>query len=164
MRSSRNGLATVAFVLAAAVTPAAHAQTPCREQVVADWAAGRLGPDYPVACYQAALAHLPDDVRTYSSAEDDIRRALLGAVEARAKQVVAAAPTPLEPSVRRPAVRHAKAKPVRRPETAVRVAPPPVAVTAPNGGGRSRRALVVGVVALWLVVAAAYLALRRRRA
>ena len=36
---------------------------------------------YPVSCYRAALDQMPEDVRIYSSAESDIKRALL-AVEA----------------------------------------------------------------------------------
>ena len=80
-----------AFLLGVAVsslarTPSAHAQSPCWHRVVADWSAGSLGDSYPIACYEAAIAHLPEDVRIYSSAEADIRRAMLAALPVRAKR------------------------------------------------------------------------------
>jgi hypothetical protein len=44
-----------------------------------DWYDGRIDHTYPIACYDAALKHLPTDVQEYSSAHDDIERALLDA-------------------------------------------------------------------------------------
>ena len=41
-----------------------------------DWYDGRIDQTYPVHCYRDALKHLPADVQTYSSAHDDILRAL----------------------------------------------------------------------------------------
>jgi hypothetical protein len=60
------------------VSPAAAA-TPCWQRLIDDYSDGRIDRTYPVACYGQALAHLPEDVRVYSSAEDDIQRALLAA-------------------------------------------------------------------------------------
>jgi hypothetical protein len=134
----------------------AHAQAPCSERVTADWAAGRLGPGYPVACYQAALAHLPEDVRIYSSAEDDIRRAMLAAITSQAKR-----PAP------RPAVRRVAAAQPRRPAVAAAPAREAVAESVPNRGGRSIRAplavLVSAALVLVLAVAWTYRARRFRR-
>ena len=62
----------VALVLAA---PAGAASS-CAARLIADWRDGRIDGTYPVACYRQALAHLPEDIRVYSSAPSDITRAL----------------------------------------------------------------------------------------
>ena|SRR5204863_2682299 len=54
----------------------AGAATSCGTRVLDDWRDGRLDGTYPVACYRQALAHLPEDVRVYSTAQSDITRAL----------------------------------------------------------------------------------------
>ena len=69
-------LIALVAALAAAVSPAAAAK-PCWQRLIDDYSDGRIDRTYPVACYSQALAHLPEDVRVYSSAEDDIHRALL---------------------------------------------------------------------------------------
>jgi hypothetical protein len=54
--------------------------TRCGARVVSDWADdGRLQGTYDVACYRAALRRLPEDLRAYSSAPDDLQRALQSA-------------------------------------------------------------------------------------
>jgi hypothetical protein len=45
-----------------------------------DWYDGRIDGSYPRHCYNDALKHLPADVSTYSSAHDDILRALQSAI------------------------------------------------------------------------------------
>jgi hypothetical protein len=60
------------------VAPAAAA-TPCWKSLLNDWYDGRIDKVYPRHCYQDALKHLPDDVATYSSARDDIQRAMQSA-------------------------------------------------------------------------------------
>ena len=45
-----------------------------------DWYDGRIDGSYERHCYTEALKHLPADVSTYSSAHDDILRALQSAV------------------------------------------------------------------------------------
>ncbi len=50
--------------------------TPCWQTVVTDWSDGRIDGTYPIACYRHALRALPEDIRLYSSAVDDIKRAL----------------------------------------------------------------------------------------
>jgi hypothetical protein len=64
--------ALVALVLAA---PAGAASS-CAARLIADWRDGRIDRTYPVACYRQALAHLPEDLQVYSSAQNDITRAL----------------------------------------------------------------------------------------
>jgi hypothetical protein len=75
-------LLVVAAALAGAVVthPApASAASPCWKVLLNDWYDGRIDHTYPVHCYREALKHLPADVQTYSSAHDDIQRALQSA-------------------------------------------------------------------------------------
>ena len=77
-------LATV--VLAAQAGVAAGA-TPCWKKLLNDWYDGRIDNVYPVSCYRQTLQHLPEDISVYSSARDDILRALQSArVQLRKKQ------------------------------------------------------------------------------
>ena len=67
-----------AFVsLLVATAPAASAAPPCGRQVVDDWwTDGRIDGTYADHCYDDAIESLPRDVRDYSSAQEDITRAL----------------------------------------------------------------------------------------
>jgi hypothetical protein len=58
-----------------------QAKTGCVSRLLADWRDGRIDGTYSVGCYRTALAHLPEDVRIYSSAESDIKRALVARSE-----------------------------------------------------------------------------------
>jgi uncharacterized membrane protein YgcG len=80
-------LGIVALALgAAAVRPApAQAATPCWKLLLNDWYDGRIDQTYSVHCYKDALKHLPADVQTYSSAHDDILRALQTAIAKQKK-------------------------------------------------------------------------------
>lgn len=80
------GLASVAL-LAALAQPAraASAATPCWKVLLNDWYDGRIDGTYPRHCYNDALKHLPADVSTYSSAHDDILRALQSAIAKQRK-------------------------------------------------------------------------------
>jgi hypothetical protein len=69
-------VAMAAGLLALAVTGTAGAAPSCGTRLLDDWRDGRIDNTYPVACYRQALAHLPEDVRVYSSAQADITRAL----------------------------------------------------------------------------------------
>jgi len=86
-------------VLAAALTGSlvrpmtAAAATPCWKTLLTDWYDGRIDNTYPLHCYQDALRHLPADVQTYSSAHDDIVRALQNARATLKKEHKAATPT-----------------------------------------------------------------------
>lgn len=62
--------------LLAVPAPASAAQ-PCGRQVIDDWYDdGRVDGTYALHCYDDAIEILPRDVRDYSSAKDDIQRAL----------------------------------------------------------------------------------------
>jgi hypothetical protein len=70
-------------LLTGAARPAAAA-TPCWKALLNDWYDGRIDQIYPSHCYTEAISHLPSDVQTYSSAREDILRALQSA-KARAR-------------------------------------------------------------------------------
>ena len=63
----------------------ATAATPCWKLLLNDWYDGTISNVYPIPCYHQAIAHLPTDIKVYSSAADDINRALQAAI-ARQKQ------------------------------------------------------------------------------
>ena len=71
------GLALLlALALMVGARPAA-AKTPCWKQVVNDWVEdSRIDRTYPRHCYSEALKNVPNDVRDYSSFEEDIQSAL----------------------------------------------------------------------------------------
>jgi hypothetical protein len=65
--------------LALGAVPAA-AKAPCWQLVINDWYDGRIDHTYPIACYQQAIQHLPEDVKDYSGAADEISRAMFAAI------------------------------------------------------------------------------------
>jgi hypothetical protein len=68
-------LVLAALASLAAAGPARAAS--CADQVIDDWYDNaRVDRIYALACYDAAIKKLPPDVLDYSSARDDIRRAL----------------------------------------------------------------------------------------
>jgi hypothetical protein len=75
-------LAIVPGAVCAAPSPSAIAGTEaCADAVVVDWSDnGRIDARYPLECYGAAIEELPPDVRDYSTATDEITRALAHAV------------------------------------------------------------------------------------
>jgi cobalamin biosynthesis Mg chelatase CobN len=71
-------LAPIAALVAllGAAAPASAAPS-CARQVIDDWYDdGRVDRTYPLHCYDDAIEALPPDVRDYSSAKEDIQRAL----------------------------------------------------------------------------------------
>ena len=71
-------LAALAALLAVlAVAAPAGAAASCGRQVIDDWYDdGRVDGTYALHCYDDAIEALPRDVRDYSSAKEDIERAL----------------------------------------------------------------------------------------
>lgn len=71
-----------AVVLLAALTSLVASAAPadaagsCGRQVINDWYDGRIDGTYDLHCYDDAIEQLPRDLRDYSSAPDDIQRAL----------------------------------------------------------------------------------------
>jgi hypothetical protein len=82
---ARCALVAVALVAAFARPAPAAAATPCWKALLNDWYDGRIDKTYAVHCYNDALKHLPADVQTYSSAHDDIQRALQSALAKQRK-------------------------------------------------------------------------------
>ena len=67
------------------------ARAHCADAVLRDWTAGTLvGDAYPSNCYQAAIDALPEDLRAYTTAADDIRHAQISAT----RELAAAATRP----------------------------------------------------------------------
>jgi hypothetical protein len=94
----RRTLQTTLLVLAAAagailLAGPAAAKDPCWKTLIDDWYDGRIDNVYPVACYRAALEHMPEDVAQYSSLGDDINRALQAAVAAQGSNGGSSGPT-----------------------------------------------------------------------
>jgi hypothetical protein len=76
--------AVVAGLLVALFVPArAAAATPCWKKVLNDWSNGRAIGSYPLHCYRDAISHLPEDLRDYSSAADDINAAMQAQIAKR---------------------------------------------------------------------------------
>jgi hypothetical protein len=74
--------AVAAIAATVVVAPAPAAASSCANAVVADWRDnGRIDKTYSPQCYRAAVDTLPEDVRVYSSAQNDITRALQARVE-----------------------------------------------------------------------------------
>jgi hypothetical protein len=74
----------VAQMLFAIVPPPASAAEVCWKMLVNDyWADRRLDRPYSVSCFREAIDKLPPDVREYSDAQDELRRALALAVRDR---------------------------------------------------------------------------------
>jgi hypothetical protein len=71
----------VSVSLLAAGPSAAHAGTPCWSRVISDWTSdGVINGHYSPHCLRQAIKHTPEDLRDYSSIDDDITAALLDTV------------------------------------------------------------------------------------
>jgi hypothetical protein len=72
--------AAVVSVLAVAASPSvAHAAEPCWQRVIDDWTKdGKIDGHYSPRCLRQAIKNTPEDLRDYSSIDDDIQAALLG--------------------------------------------------------------------------------------
>ena len=89
MTPLRIALTTAAATLALLALGAAPASAakPCWYKVQNDWYRhGQVMGTYPVHCYVEAIQKLPEDSKTYSSAPDDIRRAMLARDPHRARR------------------------------------------------------------------------------
>lgn len=87
----------VSALLLAQASPA-HAGTPCWKKLLNDWYDGRIDNVYPIHCYQDTLKHLPEDISVYSSAREDITRALQNARAQLEKAKKSTGPNALVPA------------------------------------------------------------------
>ena len=81
MRSLLGAGSLAALLLAFTAAPASASA--CGQRVLDDWYDdGNVAATYPIHCYREAIADLPEDVQSYSSAEEDISAAMLAAIAA----------------------------------------------------------------------------------
>ena len=152
MSSIRKLLVLAACACAAAIpTAPASAQVPCWKLLLNDWYGGSLTHIYPVHCYREAIDHLPSDVKEYSSARDDILRAMQQAIaeEKKTHHTV----TAIEPA---PSTTTTGAGSVGGTTTTKKQGPVPVAIKHLSGGGVDTfplPLLILGGLALLLVAA-----------
>lgn len=77
-------LLALALALGALTSPGAALARSCGDDVVGDWYDnGRVDKIYPLKCYDEAIDGLPVDVVDYSSAKEDIQRALQLAIRGK---------------------------------------------------------------------------------
>jgi hypothetical protein len=76
-------VAFAAGLLLLALPGTAAAKPPCWKQVLNDWSNGRPIGVYPLHCYRDAIRNLPEDLRDYSNAADDIQAALQAQISKR---------------------------------------------------------------------------------
>jgi len=81
-------VAFAAGLLLLALPGTAAAKTPCWKQVLNDWSNGRAIGVYPLHCYRDAIRNLPEDLRDYSSAADDIQAALQAQIGKRTNRTI----------------------------------------------------------------------------
>jgi hypothetical protein len=133
---------------AATAPPAAVADTACWVKLLNDWYDGRIDNVYPLPCYEQAIKHLPTDVDVYSSARDDIRRAL---ALASAHEKNPKAPLPTITTRGPGAVKGASSPGRTKPE-----GPIPTAIDSSSKGGATSfplPLLILGGLALFLLAA-----------
>lgn len=96
-------IALVAALAAAGALTAptvADAKSPCWKRLLDDWVVdGRIDKAYPATCYRETIKRLPRDLDDYSSAREDISRALLTAARGNGGEP----PRTIEPPVNRAA-------------------------------------------------------------
>jgi len=113
----------------------AHAATPCWKTLINDWYDTKIDKTYPIPCYQQAIDHLPTDAQLYSSAKEDILRAMSRQVAA---EKAAQTPTTTEQQATPPPTTTEAPPPAtteQAPPTTTEqapVAPPPTTTTTPT--------------------------------
>lgn len=83
MRAAGFALVSLLSILAGGST--AGAAPTCADVVLRDWEDGRIDGAYSAKCYREALESMPEDVRVYTSATDDIARARRDAARSSAR-------------------------------------------------------------------------------
>ena len=86
-------VAFAAGLLLLALPATAAAKTPCWKQVLNDWSNGRAIGVYPLHCYRDAIRNLPEDLRDYSGAADDIQAALQAQIGKRTNRTIQSLPS-----------------------------------------------------------------------
>jgi hypothetical protein len=68
-------MAVVLFIASPTAAPAKGARV-CWKTVITDWTDGRIDGAYSPTCYRQAIAEAPEDLKIYSSLEEDLRLSL----------------------------------------------------------------------------------------
>jgi cobalamin biosynthesis Mg chelatase CobN len=145
----------------------------CWQRVLSDWKDGRIDGTYSASCLRAALVNMPEDLRIYGDAADDITRLLngiqarkLAAAQAAASTKTAATTTTAsaaeaEPAAGSRSLSGRKAKPKR--ESVQRVAAASKGQSEPGGGLPYRTMILIlaAVAAVSVVGVASVRGLRR---
>jgi len=95
------------LVFGTAGPAAAKGKPPCWKTLINDWYDGRIDKIYAPPCYREAVKHLPTDVQAYSSAKDDILRALQDSLQHKL-------PPPNKSTTARPGTSAGRQEPARR--------------------------------------------------
>ena len=144
-------IAVAACAVAVPAPAAAAPKASCGTAVLKDWADGKINRAYPIRCYQDALNRMPEDMRSYTTAPDDVRRAMLARLRAARLQHSRAQAEAKR--ARRPAQAQAT-KPAQSPTA--RLAREAVAAgsfAAPEAGGIPRPLVILAGVGLILLIA-----------
>jgi hypothetical protein len=75
-------VAALTVLAFAGSAPASTTKADCADAVLDDWTRGALGSGYSPDCYERAIDALPEDLRAYTTAADDITRAGIAASRA----------------------------------------------------------------------------------
>src|ERR1700688_4795376 len=68
--------AALAPLPALGAVSASKSAVPCWKRLMNDWYTGTIKHVYPISCYTEAIKNMPTDLQIYSSAKEDIQRAL----------------------------------------------------------------------------------------
>src|SRR5947207_128593 len=100
-------VAALTGLAAALLAPSGANAASCWQRVLDDWRDGHLDATYSVHCYRDALENMPEDLRVYGAAQNDIQNALSRALARAAVPSPPAAhgaaprsPAPVTPAVR----------------------------------------------------------------
>jgi hypothetical protein len=81
-------LGALMFATVGVGSAAAKPKTPCWQLLLNDEYDGNIDGVYPVGCYKAAIAHLPEDSLIYGRTRDDLIRAMTQAIATTKKKGV----------------------------------------------------------------------------
>jgi len=166
-------LVVVSACALASAQPAAAAT--CWQRVLSDWRDGHIDGTYSPSCLRAALQNMPEDIRIYGSAEEDITRLLnatqvrqLAAASSPARKVASSAPATTTQATRSAPAAGSRSlsgrKPKARPAPTRRVAAP-AETRGSRGLGFETLLLILAVaVAVALVLVASMRHHRRAHA
>jgi hypothetical protein len=91
-------LGVAAVLTVGTASAASKAKAPCWRLLLNDEYDGHIDGTYPVGCYRAAIAHLPQDSLIYGQFKQDITQAMLKATAAMKKRgVKVTSTTPVQP-------------------------------------------------------------------